>query len=79
MRSSLSSVSGAAIGRLARRLNESVAEKATMRDRAGVTRLFDWLELADPGVVRVADWRPDSDLEAASPTGLGGGVARKPG
>jgi len=56
-----------------------VAEKATMRDRAGVTRLFDWLELADPGVVRVADWRPDSDLEAASPTGLGGGVARKPG
>jgi O-methyltransferase involved in polyketide biosynthesis len=64
---------------MVRRLNESVAEKATMRDRAGVTRLFDGLELADPGVVRVADWRPDSDLEAASPTGLWGGVARKPG
>jgi len=62
---------------LVRRLNQSVAEKATMRDRAGVTRLFDGLELVEPGVVRVSGWRPDSDLEAASPTGLWGGVARK--
>jgi hypothetical protein len=50
-----------------------------MRDRTGVTRLFDGLELVAPGVVRVSDWRPDSDLEAARPTGLWGGVARKPG
>jgi O-methyltransferase involved in polyketide biosynthesis len=64
---------------MVRRLNESMAEKATMRDRAGVTRLFGGLELLEPGVVRVAGWRPDSDLEAASPTGLWGGVARKPG
>jgi hypothetical protein len=63
---------------MVRRLNQSVAEKATMRDRAGVTRLFDGLELVTPGVVRVSDWRPDSDLEAASPTGLWGGVARQP-
>jgi hypothetical protein len=62
---------------MVRRLNESVAEKATMRDRAGVTRLFGGCELVEPGVVRVAGWRPDSDLEAASPTGLWGGVARK--
>jgi hypothetical protein len=65
-------------GEMVRRLNQSVAEKATMRDRAGVTRLFDGLELLAPGVVRVSDWRPDSDLEAAKPTGLWGGVARKP-
>ena len=63
---------------MVRRLNQSVAEKATMRDRAGVTRLFDGLELVEPGVVRVTGWRPDSGLEAASPTGLWGGVARKP-
>ncbi len=63
---------------MVRRLNQSVAEKATLRDRAGVTRLFDGLELVEPGVVRVARWRPDSQLEAASPTGLWGGVARKP-
>jgi S-adenosyl methyltransferase len=63
---------------MVRRLNQSVAEKATLRDRAGVTRLFDGLELMEPGVVRVTEWRPDSQLEAASPTGLWGGVARKP-
>ena len=62
---------------MVRRLNQSVAEKATMRDRAGVTRLFDGLELLAPGVVRVSDWRPNSDLEAARPTGLWGGVAKK--
>ena len=62
---------------LVRRLNQSVAEKATMRDRAGVTRLFGGLDLVEPGVVRVSEWRPDSDIEAASPTGLWGGVARK--
>jgi S-adenosyl methyltransferase len=63
---------------MVRRLNESTAEKATLRDRAGVTRLFDGLQLVEPGVVRVSEWRPDSELEAASPTGLWGGVARKP-
>jgi len=63
---------------MVRRLNQSVAEKATLRDQAGITRLFDGLELVEPGVVRVSDWRPDSDLEAARPTGLRGGVARKP-
>ncbi len=63
---------------MVRRLNQSVAEKATLRDRAGVTRLFDGLELVEPGVVRVAQWRPDSQFEAASPTGLWGGVADKP-
>jgi hypothetical protein len=62
---------------MVRRLNQSVAEKATLRDRVGVTRLFAGLDLVEPGMVRVAQWRPDSALEAASPTGLWGGVARK--
>ena len=63
---------------MVRRLNQSVAQKATLRDHAGVTRLFDGLDLVEPGLVRVSDWRPDSDLEAAKPTGLWGGVGRKP-
>ena len=63
---------------MARRLNQSVAEKSTHRDRAGVTRLFDGLELVEPGVIRAAEWRPDSDFEAASPAALWAGVARKP-
>jgi O-methyltransferase involved in polyketide biosynthesis len=63
---------------MVRRLNESTVEKTTLRDRAGVTRLFDGLELVEPGVVRAAEWRPDTDLEAASPAALWGGVGRKP-
>ena len=39
---------------MARRLNQSVAEKSTHRDRAGVARLFDGLELVEPGVIRAA-------------------------
>jgi len=62
---------------MVRRLNQSVAEKATLRGHADVTRLFDGFDLIEPGLVRVSDWRPDSDLEAARPTGLWGGVGRK--
>jgi O-methyltransferase involved in polyketide biosynthesis len=62
---------------MVRRLNESTAEKTTLRDRAGVTRLFDGLELVEPGVIRAAEWRPETGLEAASPAALWGGVARK--
>ena len=62
---------------MVRRLNQSAPEKTTLRDRAGVTRLFDGLELVEPGVIRAAEWRPDSDLEAASPAALWAGVARK--
>jgi hypothetical protein len=62
---------------MVRRLNQSVAEKVALRDHAGVTRLFDGFELIEPGVVRAPQWRPDSDLEAASPAVLWVGVARK--
>ncbi len=48
------------------------------RPRDLVTGLFDGTRLVDPGVVRVSDWRPDSPEEAATPTILWGGVARKP-
>jgi hypothetical protein len=63
---------------MVRRLNQSTAEKTTLRDRAGVTRLFDGLDLVEPGVIRAAEWRSDSSQEAASPAALWAGVARKP-
>jgi trans-aconitate methyltransferase len=66
------------VGEMVRRLNASVAEKVTTRDRAAVTRLFDGLELVPPGVVRAPEWRPDSALAKASPAALWAGVARKP-
>jgi hypothetical protein len=63
---------------MVRRMNQSMAQKATLRDMAGVTRLFDGLDLVEPGVVLASQWRPRSDIEAATPTGLWAGVARKP-
>jgi hypothetical protein len=50
----------------------------TFRDREVISRYFDGLDLVDPGVVLVSEWRPDSDLEASSPAYLWGGVASKP-
>ena len=38
---------------------------------------FDGLELIEPGVVRVTQWRPESPAEAATPTLLWGGMGRK--
>ena len=65
------------VAEFTRRFNESGPEQMVRRDRAGVTRLFDGLDLVDPGVTQTATWRPDSDLEAASPAALWAGVARK--
>ena len=64
-------------GEMVRRMNRSLTDKVTLRDRVAVTRLFDGLDLVEPGVVRAPGWRPDSDLEAASPAVLWAGVARK--
>jgi len=62
---------------MVRRMNESMTQQVTLRDRAGVAALFGGLELVPPGVVRVPQWRPDTDLEAASPAVLWAGVAGK--
>ena len=62
---------------LARRFNESAGQVMTLRDHGRVTGLFEGLDLAEPGVVRVVHWRPDSEFEAASPDSLWGGVGRK--
>jgi S-adenosyl methyltransferase len=60
------------------RLNKMMAEKVTVRDRAEVARFFDGLELVEPGLTNVPDWRPDTPEEASSPAALWAGVARKP-
>ena len=73
-----SDINPAQVSEMTRRLNESaLAEKRITRDRAGVTRLFGGCELVEPGVVRVPEWRPESELDAKTPSGLWGGVARK--
>ena len=68
-----------AMGELIRRMNEHLAEPDLVgRDRETVARFFDGLELVEPGVVKVTEWRPDSELEASAPASLWAGVARKP-
>jgi hypothetical protein len=58
--------------------NERSVEQAVVRDKAATARFFDGLDLLDPGMVPVAEWRPDSDATAAKPSSMWCGVARKP-
>jgi hypothetical protein len=44
-----------------RRYNERVATPQTLRTRADVARFFANLELVEPGLVQVHQWRPDHD------------------
>jgi O-methyltransferase involved in polyketide biosynthesis len=63
---------------MVRRMNQSMAQKVTLRDHAGIARLFDGLELVEPGVVKASQWRPDTDAQRDTPTVLWAGLARKP-
>jgi trans-aconitate methyltransferase len=61
-----------------KRMNEHMAEAHHVgRPREVVMRFFDGLDLLEPGVVKVTEWRPESKVEAEGPTSLWGGVARK--
>ena len=51
--------------------------KQTYRSHAEVTRFFTGMQLVEPGIVRVQEWRPGSAAEAATPSALWGGVGRK--
>lgn len=42
-----------------------------------VNTFFDGLQLVEPGLVRVSEWRPDTEEEAATPTILWGGAGEK--
>lgn len=62
------------------RLNEATHETFVLRTHDEVTRFFTGLELLDPGVVLVDQWRPDPGVAAHDGLMLPiyGGVARKP-
>jgi hypothetical protein len=66
-----------AMAEMGKRLNQLMAEKVTFRSQAEVARFFDGLELVEPGMVRVQQWRPSTEAERTSPAALWGGVARK--
>jgi len=60
------------------RLNELMAQQSTPRDRAQVGRLFEGLDLVEPGLVRVHEWRPAMAIDAGAPAQMWAGVAIKP-
>ena len=66
-----------AMGEAAAESNKRMAQQATLRSGEEVTRFFDGLDLVEPGVVPLNEWRPDSELTRRI-TSIGwGGVGRK--
>src|SRR3984885_10902175 len=59
------------------RLNRLLAQPSTYRGRAEVTSFFDGLELVEPGVTPIQQWRPDTPEEASAVAAMWGGGAFK--
>jgi S-adenosyl methyltransferase len=67
----------AAVAEMARRVNARLGPaRGTMRDQAAVTRLFDGLELLDPGIVQPQLWRPAGTI-AEDEVAIWSGVGRR--
>jgi hypothetical protein len=62
----------------ARRYNRLARETQRHRSHAEVARFFDGLELAEPGLVPVHEWRPGPEIAPGARSAMWGGVARKP-
>jgi S-adenosyl methyltransferase len=60
------------------RLNELSHQQFTLRDYDSVLRFFTGLEMAEPGLIRMEDWRPDSDLAKRFESAVWAGMGRKP-
>ncbi|WP_330461554.1 SAM-dependent methyltransferase [Streptomyces sp. NBC_00820] len=58
--------------------NSSGAAPYILRTVEEMTRFFDGLELVDPGVVSVTQWRPEPGASTAEVVAEHGGLARKP-
>jgi hypothetical protein len=61
----------------AKRYNRLAHETQRHRSHAEVARFFDGLELIEPGVVAVQQWRPGSEIEARTRSAMWGGAGRK--
>jgi hypothetical protein len=74
-----SDIRAAEMADMTKRVNERMSgPKATMRDRAEITRFFDGLELLEPGVVQPQLWRPEPGVPGPPQVTAWCGVARKP-
>ncbi len=66
------------VAEAASRLSQLMTQRVTPRSQAQVAKFFDGLELIEPGVVPIQQWRPASEAEATARAGMWGGVGRKP-
>lgn len=78
-----SDIHPAEMAEAARRFNETTNETWVLRSRDEITGFFDRLELIEPGVVQVDQWRPhDGPVPVLAPGGrvnpLHVGIGRKP-
>jgi len=60
------------------RLNELMAQQAVPRTHREVAAFFAGLDLLEPGLVRIPEWRPASVSESAVRAQMWGAVGRKP-
>ena len=73
-----SDIRAAKMAEMTRRVNERLSgPKATMRDRAAITRFFDRLDLLEPAVVQPQQWRPEPGIPSPSQVTAWCAVARK--
>ena len=63
---------------MANRLNELTAQQAVPRTHREVAAFFAGLDLLEPGLVRIPEWRPASVSESAVRAQMWGAVGRKP-
>ena len=70
-------VEAEALAETFRRLNAAMAEAVTLRSRDEVAGLFGGLDLIEPGVVQLPQWRPEAGTAPAGPLPMWCGVARK--
>lgn len=69
----------AGVAEVQRRFNERLGARASMtaRSRDEVARFFDGLEIVEPGLVQVHQWRPDSEVDPDAPASIWCAVGRK--
>ncbi len=65
------------VNEAATRLSRLLNQPLRPRSAAEITAIFDGLDLLEPGVVPVQEWRPQTDKDARSRSAMRGGVGRK--
>jgi hypothetical protein len=67
------------VAEMQRRLNERLGPEASMtaRSRGEIARFFDGLQIVEPGLVQVHQWRPDGELDPSAPASIWCAVGRK--